>query len=199
MSLATQVAAIFSQSAVEGIDFHLAGFHVSAARLRKVGAAIACGRIPLAEHEGKGQLSAAYSPYTDKLTLPRNVNPAADKHKVAILHEGVHALVDIFGEGAGLTVLDDEVAAYLAEVIYYKALRRPLPGGASEKKIYETADELATRKRLYRKKGVKLSLDDVKKLREAIHAHPVYESIGVSAKTGGHGLKRKKCVAKARA
>jgi hypothetical protein len=195
MSFAQQVAAVFQGAHIDSIDFRLAGFQISGPRLRKVGEAIACGRISVKQEDGGGTLSAAYSPYSDTFTLPKNANASADKWKVAILHEGIHALVDIFGENAALTVLDDEIAAYVAEVIYYRKLRRPLPSGASERAIYTTANEIVTKHRLDTKRGVHLKAADVKKLREAIHAHPAYSGIGETTKTGGHGLKRP-CTAK---
>ncbi|GJM43556.1 MAG: hypothetical protein DHS20C21_03980 [Gemmatimonadota bacterium] len=198
MSFQQQVAAIFSSAAAGKIDFQLDGFCVNPARLKQVGAAIACGRIELIQSKKGGGLSAAYSPHSDRLTVPSKTNPAAHKYQVAIVHEGVHALVDIFGKGAGLTVLDDEAAAYLAEVVFHKAIHRPLPSGDSEKKIYEAADKVATKHGLYGKKPVKLKSSDVKELREAIHAHPEYSSVLTTTKTTGHGLKRKMCVAKGR-
>jgi hypothetical protein len=190
MSFAQQVAAVFQGAHIDSINFRLSGFQVTGARLRKVGEAISCGRIEVKQEAGGGTLSAAYSPYQDRFTLPKNANAGADKWKVAILHEGVHALVDIFGEKAALTVLDDEIAAYVAEVIYYKKLRRPLPSGSSERGIYTSANDIVTKHHLDTKKGVHLKAADVKKLREAIHAHPAYSGIGETAKTGGHGLKR---------
>lgn len=190
MAFVNEVASVFQRSYVDAIDFRISGFHVSGARLRKVGDAIACGRIAVKQEDTGGTLSAGYSPHQDTFTLPKSANPTAHKWQLAILHEGVHALVDLFGEGAGLTVLDDEVAAYLAEVICYRKLRRPLPSGASERAIYTTADAIVTEHRLDTKKGVKLSHADIKKLRQAIHAHPAYSGIGDKAKTGGHGLKR---------
>ncbi len=195
MSFSNQVASIFQHAHLNSIDFRIGGFLVNGARLRKVGEAIACGRIDIRQEKGGGMLSAAYSPYKDSFTLPPSANPAADKWKVAILHEGVHALVDIFGEDAGLTILDDEVAAYVAEVIYYKKLRRPLPSGSSERAIYTSADAIVTKHRLDKKKGVRLKPADVKALRDAIHAHPAYSGISPKQKTGGHGLKRA-CTAK---
>jgi len=197
MSLEKQVAAIFHDSAkMKTIDFKYGAFRVSPDRLKGVGDAILNGQIALGQ-SSSSQLSAGYSPYSDTLSLPKTVNPSADKWKVAILHEGVHALVDIYGANAGLTVMDDEAVAYVAEVIYYKALRRPLPTGASEKAIYTAADQLASGLKLYKNAGVLVPVAKAQALRAAILAHPAYADIGETAKTGGHGLKRK-CTGAAR-
>jgi hypothetical protein len=197
VALENQVAAIFHDSAkMKRIDFKYGAFRVSPDRLKGVGDAIVNGQIALSESDSS-QLSAGYSPYTDKLSLPKNVDATADKWKVAILHEGVHALVDIYGANAGLTVMDDEAVAYLAEVIYYKTLRRPLPSGAAEKRIYTEADKLAGSMKLYAKTGVLVPVAKAHALRSAIVAHPAYADIGEEAKTGGHGLKRK-CTSAAR-
>jgi hypothetical protein len=87
-----------------------------------------------------------------------------------------------------VTVLNDEAAAYLAEVIYLRAAHSWVSGGTAEMAIYNAADQLAKAHDLYSKSGVRVSNDDAADLRAAIHKHPAYSGIGANQKTSGHGL-----------
>jgi hypothetical protein len=104
-----------------------------------------------------------------------------------VLHEGIHALVDMY-KCKEVTVLNDEAAAYLAEVIYLRAAHSWVGGGAAEMAIYNAADQVAKAHGLLNKLGVRLSIDDVADLRAAINKHPAYSGIGAKQKTSGHGL-----------
>jgi hypothetical protein len=193
MSLASKVAEVYSDVRVARIDFYLGALHVDASGLKKVGEAITGSKICIVEGSTGKRLSGGYSPHNDQLTLPKGVDPALDKWKVVIVHEGVHALVDMAGKKAGLTVLDEEAAAYLAEVVFMKAAYQTLPTGGSEADIFKEADALAQSHGLYTDKGAKVPLADAKKLREAIHKTPIYSSLGEKQKTSGHGLTKRQC------
>jgi len=186
MSVADKVAAIFSGPGIAGIHFKLGSLEVSPQRLHEVGRAIKKGDISIVVAKTGTLLSAAYSPHSDSLTIPDD-KLATKTSRSGILHEGIHALVDIY-KCKQVTVLDDEVAAYLAEVIYLKAIGGWVGGGKAAMRIYDAADDLAKAHNLYKKRGVKLSLSDADELRKAIHAHPAYSSIGAKQMTSGHGL-----------
>jgi hypothetical protein len=186
MSIADKVAAIFTGPEIAKIHFTLGRLEVSPQRLRGVGAAIKKGDISVVVATTGGLLSAAYSPHPNRMTIPDD-KLASRTSRSGILHEGVHALVDLYNCKEVL-VLDDEVAAYLAETIYLKSLGGGISGGGAAMKIYNAADHVANAHGLYTKRGVKLKLSDVDDLRKAIHAHPAYSSIGAKAKTSGHGV-----------
>lgn len=186
MSLAAKVAAIFEGPRIARIHFRLGRLEVSPARLRGVGKAIKKGDIHVVIAKTGKLLSAAYSPHSDTFTLPDD-KLASVNSQAAVLHEGIHALVDLY-KCKEVTVLNDEAAAYLAEVIYLRAGHNWINGGAAEMAIYNAADQVAKAHDLYSKRGVKLSLSDVDDLRKAIHAHPAYNSIGAKQMTSGHGL-----------
>jgi hypothetical protein len=186
MSLADKVAAIFEGPRAARIDFRLGRLEVSPKRLRGVGKAIKKGDIKVEVHTGGKLLGAAYDPHDDTLMVPDD-KLASVASQAGVLHEGVHALVDMY-KCKDVTVLNDEAAAYLAEVIYLRAAHSWVNGGAAEMAIYNAADQIAKAHNLYNKRGVRLSNDDAADLRAAIHKHPAYSSIGEHQMTSGHGL-----------
>ena len=186
MALADKVAAIFESPQAARIHFRLGRLEVSPQRLRGVGKAIKNGDIKLEVAKTGKLLSAAYSPHSDTLTVPDD-RLASVTAQAGVLHEGIHALVDIY-KCKEVTVLNDEAAAYLAEAIYLRAAHSWVNGGAAEMAIYQAADQVARAHDLYSKRGVRLALADVADLRAAISKHPAYSSIGARQKTSGHGL-----------
>jgi hypothetical protein len=186
MSLATTVAAIFEGPRVARIHFRLGRLEISPQRLRGVGKAIKKGDIKVEVHTGGKLLGAAYDPHDDTLMVPDD-KLASAVSQAGVLHEGIHALVDMY-KCKEVTVLNDEAAAYLAEVIYLKAAHSWVNGGAAEMAIYTAADQLAKAHGLYTKRGVRLSVNDAADLRAAIHKHPAYSSLGEHQMTSGHGL-----------
>jgi hypothetical protein len=187
MSLATTVAAIFEGPRVARIHFRLGRLEISPQRLRGVGKAIKKGDIKVEVHTGGKLLGAAYDPHDDTLMVPDD-KLASVASQAGVLHEGIHALVDMY-KFKEVTVLNDEAAAYLAEAIYLRAAHSWVSGaGAAEMAIYNAADQVAKAHNLYNKRGVRLSNDDIADLRAAIHKHPAYSSIGEHQMTSGHGL-----------
>jgi hypothetical protein len=182
------VAAIFTGPEIARIHFRLGRLEVSPQRLRGVGQAIKKGDISIVVSKpGKGKLlSAAYSPHADRMTIPDD-KLTSNTSKSGILHEGVHALVDLY-KCKEVLVLNDECAAYIAETIYLNALGARVGGDAASMKIYRAADNVCVVHDLYKKRGVKLKLSDIDDLRKAVHAHPAYSDIKATAKTSGHGL-----------
>ena len=186
MSLATTIAAIFEGPRAARIHSPTrAAGSVAAAPVRcRQGDKKGDIKVEVAS-SGK-LLSASYHPHSDTLTVPDD-KLASVAAQAGVLHEGIHALVDMH-KCKEVTVLNDEAAAYLAEVIYLRAAHSWVNGGAAEMAIYNAADQLAKAHGLYSKRGVRLSVDDAADLRAAIHKHPAYSSIGAHQMTSGHGL-----------
>jgi hypothetical protein len=134
-------------------------------------------------------LSAAYSPHSNTMTLAGENVLESGIGRSGILHEGVHAIVDLY-RCTSTTALTDEVAAYLAERIYLYAGHIRFGGDAAAMKIYDAADKIAKARGLYTSKGksVALALTDYEPLRHAIRANPAYSGIGADEMTTGHGI-----------
>ncbi|MGH6943764.1 MAG: hypothetical protein ACREH6_06040 [Geminicoccaceae bacterium] len=186
MAIADEVAKVFFSARIARIDFRLGPLEVSPKRLHAVGKAIGGGRIKVAVASTGRLLSAAYSPHSNQMTLPSD-QIGSVMIQASILHEGVHALVDLF-RCTNLTVLDDEAAAYLAEAIYLRAAHTWVSGDGAALAIYKAADALAKAHDLYNTRAVRLSSRDAAALRSAIHAHPAYSGIDVHQRTSGHGV-----------
>jgi hypothetical protein len=183
------VAAVLRRTEINKIDFFLEKdfLEVSPKRLREVGDAIEKGRIEVVVNGTGSMLSAAYSPHGNTMTLGDwNV---ADRPvgRSAIVHESVHALVDLF-LCKQTTELSDEAAAYLAEVIFLRATKTWVKGDAAAMAIYNTADQIVKTHKLGQGKQVRLKWGHYAPLRDAVRGHPAYSAIDPKALTSGHGV-----------
>ena len=187
--LVENVASVFRGILIEKIDFqfHPEGLVVNPLRLRAVGEAISKGRIEVVVGSTGKMLSAAYSPHSNKMTLANEKVTGTATGRSGILHEGVHALVDLY-KCTSLTDLSDEAAAYLAETIFLHTGNVRINGDVDAMRIYNAADDIAKQYGLYKKKGVKLTRKQYEPLRQAIHVNPAYIGIGMEQMTSGHGI-----------
>jgi hypothetical protein len=184
-----KVADVLRQPQIDKIDFVLVddALDVSPERLKKVGDAIESLRIDVAVNSSGSLLSAAYSPHSNKMTLGDIQVPDRMLGRAAIVHESVHALVDLC-KYTKATELSDETAAYLAEVIFLRATNSWVSGGATAMAIYNAADQIVTTHKLGKGKRVQLKWTDYLPLRKAIHGHAAYSGIGDMQLTSGHGI-----------
>ncbi|MBI4909578.1 MAG: hypothetical protein HY820_38530 [Acidobacteria bacterium] len=126
--LKARILAILRGPHVARIEFWLEGLHISGAGLRQVAAAIEQGRIGVAftcPQQIRAEDAGAYDRRTDDLLI--RDGPEMD---YSIVHESVHAMVDL--QSAKNTLeLSDEAAAYIAEVVYrrYRDPQWRAPGG----------------------------------------------------------------------
>lgn len=187
MSLQLRVASVLRGPRIDRINFYLGGLHISPQKLRAVGDAIASGQISVVIQSTGTLLSAAYSPHSNRMTLSNNQVTDTVIGQAGIVHEGVHALVDLY-RCTNITVLDDEAVAYLTGVIYLRAAHTWVRGGTAEMAIFNSADNIAQTHRLYERSGVSLAWRDYEPLRQVISAHPAYSGIGNRQLTSGHGV-----------
>ncbi len=114
-------------------SFRIASSHVTARGLKKVGEAIRDGQIQvyLSPHSGCScpryigdNNNPALNGLSNFFVLPDRAKKADYQElKCVVVHEAVHALNDI--EGITISTIDDEAAAYIAEVVF--ALTNNLP------------------------------------------------------------------------
>ena len=105
-----------------GIDFHVDNIHVCPEQLTTVREHIRVGNILVAG--GSKPESAAYDSDTDIFWTPALKPPADEEDKALLLHECVHAMIDIYhtSDPAGRAM--GELAAYIAQMTY---LLRKIP------------------------------------------------------------------------
>ncbi len=182
MSIEKSVAEVLKDPKLKTIDFEIEGARITGARLHEVGQAIEAGRIQLKVDASGPLLSAAYSPHQNRMTIgPKSLESGTGKS--GIVHESVHALVDMF-KCKSVTELGDEVCAYIAESMYLRAIGTAVKGDAAAMAIYSEAGKLASKV----KKGAKIKPAAYAKLLEAIHAHPAYSGIDPHSMSSGHGI-----------
>ena len=103
-----------------------------------------------------------------------------------VLHEGIHALVDMY-KCKEVTVLNDEAAAYSPK--RFICARRTAGSTAAPPRWRSTMPPTSSpRRTISTASAASGFLDDVADLRAAIHEHPAYSGIGAKQKTSGHGL-----------
>jgi hypothetical protein len=176
------VSAILYENALCAVDFHLGGLHVSGPLLKEVGDAIKRGDIGLYE-DSSLPADAMYEPDEDTLYFKsgdqRGYTSIPDKS--LIVHEAVHALIDI-NKATSTTILSAEVAAYLAQIVYqlasgYDAVRSWTRSnrGTELGKIYARALTLIDKYKMAQRGTVAtLQLRDYASFRDLIHRQKLY-------------------------
>ena len=127
-------------------------------------------------------LSAAYSPHSNTMHIGELNRPPNDVWRAGIVHESVHALIDL--RRVSTTVLNDETVAYIAEAIYIRAggiwITPSDPNAAAARQIVED-------KQLHIRNGVALTPRDGRALQAAILATPAYRGAD-QQQTSGLGI-----------
>lgn len=193
MSLSSDVASVFLtrdrilRARIDRIDFHLGALHVCPRGLRSVGQAIRRRRIQVRVGNTGPTLGAAYSPHHNRITVSSARAHTTTVGQAGIVHEGVHALIDLIRFRT--TELTDETAAYLTEAIYFRtASTMPSSQDAATMRIYRTANQLIDSHMLANRQGVRLSAAQYQPLLAAIHAHPAYSRISLTQPNSGLGV-----------
>ncbi|MFK7913440.1 MAG: hypothetical protein AB8B93_05960 [Pseudomonadales bacterium] len=184
MSIETSVAKILRTSPIQRINFKIEMVAVTPALLANVAKAIDDGRIAVVEGGSGPSFSASYtqlrtsraasgnSGLIGRLTVGKQA-PSTNLGKAAIVHESVHALVDLVPYKK-LTMHKDEAIAYLADAIYMRALQVKLTNTGKVKALYDAAYALVDQKQLLTKPGTALKWDECQSLLAAIKAIPAY-------------------------
>ncbi len=98
-----------------GIEFYVDNIHISGSRLGTVGDNIRNGNILVVG--GTADL-AFYDQASDTLTTQQKSPPANDSDRALLLHECVHAMIDIYYPDNDVTRHMGEIAAYLVQTAY---------------------------------------------------------------------------------
>lgn len=180
MLLQQQAAAIFyNKPIMNTIDFFVDDIHINPRLLRAVGDAIGNCRIGIKIGNTGRHTGAAYTRGKERRITISDPKVLRDKPgKVAVLHEGVHGLVELFYCRA--SELQDETVAYIAEMVY--ARMTAVSFNLEVSPIHKAAFEITEKHTMRTKKGVKLQSDkDCAELIEAIRREPAYRNLSDKA------------------
>lgn len=185
MSIESEVATVLRSTPVGRINVRVANIAVNKTRLNLVAEAIEAHDIRVEIGSTGAQLGAAYSSF-----VGRRVEPGEKKligritlgsegvlrtplGKASIIHESVHALMDV-DQVPIPSMQKDEVVAYLVDALYLRATGTRVSGGAKEMAIFNAAFAVVDGHRMLAKPGTILKWSDCDALLEAITAHPAY-------------------------
>jgi len=193
MALKHRIAAVLEEPAVKSINFQIGKLPVTSFQLKKVAGKIENDEIHVYVYRQLNH-AAEYVPRHDSIVLKSDDVLDSVYGKSAIVHEAVHAMTDM-NRATSTTLYSDEVAAYLAQMIYalaagdekfrFKALIMNPAGRIAR----ETLRLIEDHKML--KETVNLKWDDYQALREAIKAHPKYQDWKDKQLFPADGIKRK--------
>jgi hypothetical protein len=187
MAIHDTVAAIFRETHIDAIDFNLNGsLAITPAELRRVGTLFADRVIPI-EVVRTRDAPATYRIGRDALVLRSDVAAqiGEDRVKALIVHEGVHALMDLH-RCTQTTGLTSEAAGIIAQVIY--TLKS---GHGVTRQVMVDAEVLIRRHRMLERRGVVLSWADYADFRLAVQRDPAYRGIPLLALAGYNGIRRR--------
>ena len=185
MSLESDVANVLRSAPVGRISFRVSNIAVNKTRMNLVAKAIEAGDITVEIGNTGAQLGAAYSSFVGRrleagekrrigrITLGSEGVIRTALGKASIVHESVHALMDV-DQVPVPSMQKDEVVAYLMDALYLRATATKVSGGAKEMAIFNAAFAIVDGHRMLAKPGARLQWSDCDALLAAITAHPAY-------------------------
>ena len=176
------------------IDFSVGMLRVNAAAFGIVARYIAAGDIEVVP--GKSRRVAVYDRRLNRIETPARDPPLDFTDRAQLLHECVHAFSDISGGGS---VLEDEVAGYLAQTVFAQISHPTPPVFATDARL-KAASPLgrmvfAMQQTMRtnnldnaRGFGAKISAIEIYRLAEAIRAMPDYTGLTETTKVAHPGV-----------
>ncbi len=184
MTLAANVARVLRTTPAHRINFKVDNITVDKKQMELVAKAIDAEDVQVVVGHTGPKLGAGYSSFKGrrldpgerkiigKITLGSEDTVKFPVGRAAVFHESVHALVDV--KGFKITMHNDEVVAYLADMMYLRLAGAKVGGGTSEMEIFSAAAAIIDAHQMLTKPGVVLAWSDCDALRDAIKAHPDY-------------------------
>ncbi|MBX2885442.1 MAG: hypothetical protein KTR32_36140 [Granulosicoccus sp.] len=185
MTLRAEVVAVLRDSPVDRIKFNIGNITISKTEFEKVAKAIEKDDIAVVTGSSGPKLGASYTSWKTrrikdgekkmigKITLGKGDVTKTPLGKAAIYHESTHALMDVSNHK--IPMIDEEVIAYIADVMYLSALPyENFTGTKQVMAIFNAANALIKSKKLLLKPSTVLKWSDCDELRLAIKAHPAY-------------------------
>lgn len=185
MDIASEVAKVLRSVPANSINFTVANIAINKMRMELVAKAIEAQDISVEIGNTGSRLGAAYSSFVGRrlaagekkligrITLGSDGTVRSILGKASILHESVHALMDVCKIPVP-SMQNDEVVAYLADALYLRATSTKVSGGAQEMAIFNAAFAIVDGHKMLAKPGTALKWGDCEALLNAIKAHPAY-------------------------
>lgn len=189
------VLAVLNDPILNKIDFSVGTLRVNAAAFRIVARYIEAGDIEVVP--GRSARVAVYDRKQNHIETPARNPPLDFTDRAQLLHECVHAISDISGGGG--SVLEDEVAGYLAQTLFAQ-LSHPTPAilatDARIKAASPTGRMVFAMQETMRNYnldnvrgfGAKISGIDSRRLGEAIRAMPDYAGLTATTRVASPGV-----------
>jgi hypothetical protein len=172
---AARVIGILRSPAARKIAFTLGAWRINALAFENIASAIALGDIEVVVAPPKGGAEAAYNFKRDFIMVPDVTYGAKVTQQAAIIHECVHAFVDM-KQIAGQAESANEAAAYLAGMLYILHTGIDIP--PTDHPIAILAGGIA--KKMIGKPGAAVPSTFESDLRKTISSHPRYRDQGVT-------------------
>jgi hypothetical protein len=188
------VLAVLNDPILDKIDFSVGTLRVNAAAFRIVARYIEAGDIGVVP--GKSSRVAIYDRRQNHIETPARNPPLDFTDRAQLLHECVHAISDI---GGGGSVLEDEVAGYMAQTLFAQ-LSHPSPAILATEARIKAASPMGRMifamqetMRTYnldnaRGFGAKIGGIDIHRLGEAIRAIPDYAGLTETTRVASPGV-----------
>jgi hypothetical protein len=188
------VLAVLSDPILNKINFSVSMIQVNAAAFGIVARYIEAGDIEVVP--GTSRRLAIYDRRQNHIETPARNPPLDLTDRAQLLHECVHAISDISGAGS---VLDDEVAGYLAQTVFAQ-ISHPTPAVLGSDAMIRAASPMGRMvfamqetMRNYnldnaRGFGAKISAIDRHRLGEAIRAMPDYAGLTPTTRVAESGV-----------
>jgi hypothetical protein len=174
---------------VNWINFTFAGRMISPIGYRYIASMVSNGKITCEVNSSLNN-TAMYDPNKNKIIASdQSYGETYFDEKALLVHESTHAILDMFyngrdmngGKSGGITVLQDETIAYLAQAMYIVAAKGATP---SDKTIpdYYAYDVVKSRLEAIMKNGwtgcdtINFTNADVAKLQTSIKNNDLYKS-----------------------
>ncbi|QIG92277.1 hypothetical protein [Bradyrhizobium sp. 6(2017)] len=174
------ILATLRSAEAQRINFHLGPWHIDGAAFERIARAIEVGDIKIRVEPLPQDVEARYDDFNDYVVVPPAFFAGTVGDRAAIIHECVHAIVDL-QNSKGQFESSNEAAAFLASFLFRLNSGEAIPpatGGNANVRLVTTAEGIA--RNLQKQPGAAVPTRDLSDLRWSIATHPHYRTKGVT-------------------
>jgi hypothetical protein len=176
IALRSTIIGVLVSEPIWKIDFWLGPVHVDGVSLFQVVCALNWGYIGVKiDHTSVAGAAAEYHSHENTYVFPYKAAGLTPQQKMAVVHESVHAMLDIRAglERSTFSVLqtENEAAAYVTQALYGVLAFDATPG-AHVQAFYDKAFEIANK--IKGQLGVRVDAEDAKYMKHAVAMGNIY-------------------------